>query len=128
MEYDGTEQPTILIVDDEMELGTMLVRTIRRLVPAAVVGAVLSATQAIDVLLTQRTDLVLTDLWMPDMDGAQLAQVVKTRWPTTRVIIFSGSTEQALDEIMQTVHADAYLLKPFSRDELAAVLLPLLAS
>ena len=128
MEYDGTEAPTILVVDDEMELGNMLVRTIRRLVPAAVVGAALSARQAIDVLLTQRTDLVLTDLWMPDMDGAQLAQVVKTRWPTTRVIIFSGSTKQALVEITQTVQADAYLLKPFSRDELAAVLLPLLAS
>jgi two-component system response regulator YesN len=126
MEGDGTAPPVILIVDDEAEIGTILVRQIRRLLPAAVIGAVLSAAQALEVLLVQPTDVVLTDLRMPDMDGAQLTQLIKTRWPTTRVIIFSGSTEEALRQVMQAVQADAYLVKPFSRDELAAALLPLL--
>jgi two-component system, response regulator YesN len=126
MERDGTEPPTILVVDDEVEVGDMMVRMIRRLLLASTVGAVLSAVQAIDVLLVQGTDVVLTDLRMPGMDGAQLTQIIKTRWPTTRVIIFSGSTDQALNEVTRRVQADAYLTKPFSRDELAAVLLPLL--
>jgi two-component system, response regulator YesN len=128
MEHDGTKPPMILVVDDEFDVGDMLVRLIRRLVPTATVGAVLSAVQAIDVLLVQGTDVVFTDLRMPGMDGVQLTQIIKTRWPTTRVIIFSGSTEQALREIAQTVQADAYLVKPFSRDELATVLLPLLGN
>jgi two-component system response regulator YesN len=126
MEQDGTEPPVILIVDDEVDIGEVMVRMIRRLLPAAVVGAVLGAAQAIEVLLVQRTDVVLTDLRMPDMGGAQLAQIIKTRWPATRVIIFSGSTEEVLSEIAQQVQADAYLVKPFSRAELAKVLLPLL--
>jgi two-component system response regulator YesN len=128
MEHDGTKPPMILVVDDEFDVGDMLVRLIRRLVPTATVGAVLSAVQAIDVLLVQGTDVVFTDLRMPGMDGVQLTQIIKTRWPSTRMIIFSGSTEQALRDLAQTVQADAYLVKPFSRDELATVLLPLLGN
>jgi two-component system, response regulator YesN len=126
MEQDGTEPPAILIVDDEFDISDVMKRMIHRLVPAAVVGCALSALQAIEVLMVQRMDVVLTDLRMPDMDGAQLTQIIKTRWPTTRVIVFSGSTDQALRKIAQVVQADAYLPKPFSRAELAVVLLPLL--
>ena len=126
MEQDGTEPPAILVVDDELDIGDMMKRMIQRLLPAATVGAVLSGPQAIEVLNVQRIDVVLTDLRMPDMDGAQLTMLIKQRWPHTRVIIFSGSTEVALREIVEHVQADACLLKPFSRAELTAVLLPLL--
>ena len=126
MEQDGTEPPAILIVDDDSAVGSMLVRMIGRLLPAATVGTVLSAAQALEVLLVQRTDVVLTDLRMPDMDGAQLTQMIKARWPTTRVIIISASADQILEQIARAVQADAYLAKPFSRDELAKVLFPLL--
>ena len=36
-------------------------------------------------------DLVLTDLHMPDMDGWQLLSAVRSRWPSIRVGIHSGS-------------------------------------
>ena len=126
MEQDGTEPLTILIVDDEPTVGMVLVRMIGRLLPAAAVSAVLSAAQALDVLLLQPADIVLTDLRMPEMDGAQLTQIIKTRWPTTRVILISASADQVLRQIAQSVQADAYLIKPFSRSELAEALLPLL--
>jgi CheY-like chemotaxis protein len=77
-------------------------------------------------MLVQRTNVVLTDLFMPEMSGAQFAVIIKARWPTTRVIILSESAERALGETARTVQADAYLVKPFSRDELTKVLMPLL--
>jgi DNA-binding NarL/FixJ family response regulator len=83
-----------------VEIGSVMVRMIRRLLPSATVGAVLS--------------------------GAQFAVIIKARWPTTRVIILSESAERALGETARTVQADAYLVKPFSRDELTKVLMPLL--
>ena len=128
MEHHGTEPATILIVDDEAAIGDMMVRMIRRLLPDAIVGAVLSAPQAIEVLNAQQIDVVLTDLRMPEIDGAQLTLLIKARWPQTRVVIISGSTAQAVERVMQAVRADAFLVKPFSRGELAQVLLPLLAS
>jgi CheY-like chemotaxis protein len=128
MEHHGTEPATILIVDDEAAIGDMMVRMIRRLLPDVIVGAVLSAPQAIEVLNAQQIDVVLTDLRMPEIDGAQLTLLIKARWPQTRVVIISGSTAQALERVMRAVRADAFLVKPFSRGELAQVLLPLLGS
>jgi CheY-like chemotaxis protein len=126
MQQDGTEPPAILVVDDEVDIGDVMVRMIRRLVPKATVGAVLSGPQAIEVLMVQPMDVVFTDLRMPAMSGADLTRLIKARWPQTRVIIFSGSPDLSLRENARTVQADAYLTKPFSRAELAAVLLPLL--
>jgi two-component system, response regulator YesN len=126
MEQDGAEPPAILIVDDEPDIGDVVKRMIRRIVPQAVVGTTLSALQAVEVLMVQRIDVVLTDLRMPEMDGAHLTGLIKDRWPGTRVIIFSGSADLRLNATAQRVRADAYLPKPFSRAELAEVLLPLL--
>jgi CheY-like chemotaxis protein len=126
MEHNGTGRPTILVVDDDPDIARMLVRMLSRLVPTAHVHAVLSGAQALDVLQAQRTDVVLTDLQMPGMDGTQVLQSVKARWPTTRVIVMSASAANALRQMAQAVQADAYLVKPFSGDEVAQALLPLL--
>jgi CheY-like chemotaxis protein len=126
MEHNGAEPPAILVVDDEFDVSDMLVRLIRHLVPTATVSAVLSAAQAIAVLNVQRIDVVCTDVQMPDMSGAELTGLIKTRWPHTRVILLSGSTKLSLRDVERAVQADAYLAKPFSRVELAAVLFPLL--
>jgi two-component system, response regulator YesN len=126
MQQDGTKPPAILVVDDEVDIGDVMVRMIRRLVPKATVGAVLSGSQAIEVLMVQPIDVVFTDVRMPGMSGADLTRLIKERWPQTRVVIFSGSPDLSLRDIARIVQADAYLTKPFSRDEMAKVLLPLL--
>lgn len=51
-----------------------------------------SAREALAHLETGETvDLVLTDLHMPDMDGWQLLRAVRSRWPSIRVGVHSGS-------------------------------------
>jgi CheY-like chemotaxis protein len=119
----GAARPAILIVDDELIVGEAMGRMVQRLLPAANIRVVASAAQALDVLRAQMVDVVLTDLHMPGIDGAQLTQTIKARWNATRVILISGSTDEALGKVAQ---ADGYLIKPFSRAELAAVVQPLL--
>jgi two-component system, response regulator YesN len=118
----GVAPLTILVVDDEPDVGDVVGRMVKRLLPAADVRVVANAAQALDALTAQPVDVVLTDLWMPVMDGAQLAQTIKARWPTIRVVLISGSSERVLDQAAQAAQADSYLLKPFSRAELATVL------
>ena len=56
------------------------------------VVTVSSAREALAHLETgEAVDLVLTDLHMPDMDGWQLLRAVRSRWPSIRVGIHSGS-------------------------------------
>ena len=121
MEQDATKTTAVLVVDDEAAIGDLMRRMLGRLLPAATVGAVLNAAQAIEVLKVQPIDLVLTDVRMPEMDGVQLTQLIKARWPQTRVVLFSGMASVDLEMAAQTGQADGYLAKPINRNTLTQV-------
>jgi two-component system, response regulator YesN len=116
-----TRPSAVLIVDDEVAIGDVMRRMLGRLLPAATIGAVLSAAQAIEVLMAQPIDLVLTDVRMPVMDGVQLTQLIKARWPEIRVVLFSGMALVDLELAALAGQADGYLVKPINRDTLAQV-------
>jgi two-component system, response regulator YesN len=124
---DGTELPVVLVVDDEAEIGDVMRRMLGRLLPTATVDAVLSAAQAIEALIAQPIDLVLTDVRMPEMDGVQLAQLIRARWPTTRVVLFSGMATVDLEVAALAGQADGYLAKPINRNTLTQVVQQLLS-
>jgi two-component system response regulator YesN len=122
MDRGETMPSAVLVVDDEAAIGDVMRRMLRRLLPTATVDAVLSAAQAIEVLMAQPVDLVLTDLRMPGMDGVQLAQLIRARWPTIRVVLFSGTAAESLERAAEVVQADGYFKKPFSLDIVTQVI------
>ena len=63
-------------------------------------------------------DLLLTDMVMPKMNGAELAEKVRSQQPTARVLFMSGYTEGAA----KARPNDPWLIKPFSPDELSQVI------
>jgi CheY-like chemotaxis protein len=64
-------------------------------------------------------DLVLTDLGLPGMSGPDFCNEVRRRWPDVAIVFATGLDEKpALDDHNRT----ALLRKPFSIDELGAVL------
>ncbi len=67
-------------------------------------------------------DLVLVDLGMPDVDGWQVVQAVRKRWPPVPVYLLTGY-EVVLDpEEAVRAGATGVVAKPVSYDALAAVL------
>jgi len=64
----------------------------------------------------ERFDLVLTDVVMPHMSGAELARHIRERCPAIRIVMVSGHAERA-GEFGPTL-ADAFLPKPFRKEEL----------
>src|SRR5262245_17381559 len=77
---------------------------------------------ALNHLATHRTDLVLTDLNMPGMDGIVLIETIRQRpVPHPKIIAVSGSSDLGYDNIQEaatSVGADAVLAKPISREQL----------
>ena len=57
-------------------------------------------------------DVIITDLFMPGMDGVTLARILKRRHPTLKVILMSGINPPAIHG------GDAFLLKPFTQNQL----------
>jgi len=117
----------ILIADDDRATRDTLVSLL-----AATGHETHAAASAYELLdLAQQYpqfDLILTDLKMPRMDGIQLLEALRRRYPKARVIIMSAfSTADTVVAAMRRGVAD-YLQKPFDWAELQEVLRRALAS
>lgn len=107
----------VLIVDDEPH--------IRRLIQAALVRADYATAEAgtaretLERLRSERPDVVLLDLGLPDRDGLELVPLVKKDSDATLIVV---SARDATDEKVAALDlgADDYLTKPFDTDELLA--------
>jgi CheY-like chemotaxis protein len=81
----------------------------------------------------QRTfDAVVTDIWMPHVDGAELIRKIKKAQPGLPVVAITGGAPKRPMKMSlahaEEVGADAALLKPVDRTELQSTLERLLAS
>ncbi|NNJ62382.1 MAG: HDOD domain-containing protein [Dactylosporangium sp.] len=66
---------------------------------------------ALEMLATDPADVVVSDMRMPDMDGAGLLQEVRTRWPDTVRIILSGYADEGA-ALRSVPVAHQFLAKP----------------
>jgi diguanylate cyclase (GGDEF)-like protein len=75
-----------------------------------------------DALEQTRPDLVVLDLDMPHVNGAELCRVVRTdpRWSSLPVLFLTAHTDTSAVEDVFAAGADDYLAKPFGRAELRA--------
>ena len=85
------EKPVILCVDDE-QIPLVLRKTVLEKLGYSVVTAN-SGAEALEQLQRQHVDLVLTDMLMPGLSGAELAREIKQRMPKLPIILFSGVNE-----------------------------------
>lgn len=63
-------------------------------------------------------DLVLLDYFMPQLDGVQTLEWMRKLNPNVKIIICSGADALLLRRIVAECHADGYVQKPFSLQEL----------
>lgn len=107
----------ILVVEDEDPLRKIIVRM---LVSGGYnVTGVGSARRALDILQKDsEIKLVLSDVIMPGMNGAELAKTIMANHRGVKVIMMSGYTDGHLDKIRDLHRDKAFIQKPCSRDVL----------
>ena len=88
--------------------------------------------EALDLLDSQAVDLIVTDLWMPNLDGVELLKRLRATNANIKVIAISGGgMRKPIDvsaALAQTWGADAVLYKPFDNDDLVAEIRRLLGT
>lgn len=74
--------------------------------------------EIIDYISSQKVDIILLDITLPDANGTELCREIKKISPTTSVIMFSNRSERSI--IMQSIQngASGYILKNTSINEL----------
>ncbi|HXQ23178.1 MAG TPA: UDP-3-O-acyl-N-acetylglucosamine deacetylase [Candidatus Acidoferrales bacterium] len=110
---------TVLVVDDEPEIRTSL-----RGILAEEGLRVLEAgdgRQALDVVHRENPELVILDIWMPEVDGLQLLQQLHDETPAPAVIMISGHGNIETAVKATKLGAFDFIEKPFSLDALLRV-------
>jgi diguanylate cyclase (GGDEF)-like protein len=111
--------PSVLVVEDEVVIAKDIESTLSEL-GYRVVGNVRSGTAALQAIEDTRPRLVLSDIRIKgDMDGIELAAIVKARFGTPVVFLSSHADETTLARVTAT-SPYGYIVKPFSARELRA--------
>lgn len=121
MQVDSPEKkgkiPVVLLVDDEENILTSLRRLFRPLGYQILVAT--GGEAALDILTTTYVDLVVSDMRMPNMDGAQFLEQVAKRWPGTIRILLTGYAD--LTSTISAVNKGniyRYISKPWEDNDL----------
>src|SRR5699024_570558 len=80
-----------------------------------------NGVKALEMVEEFQPDVVMTDIKMPYMDGMELANRVKTEYPATKLLIFTGFDEFEYAKEAVHLEVEEYLLKPVNSVELTGV-------
>ena len=110
-------KPLILVVEDDPSVKNLITTTLkahdyRFLSTANGQGAIIDAS-------SHNPDIILLDLGLPDMDGVEVIQRIRT-WSNVPIIVISARSEDTDKIDALDAGADDYLTKPFSVEELLA--------
>jgi CheY-like chemotaxis protein len=111
---------TVLVIEDNPDLRDYL-----RLALEAEAFKVLTAAngrEALSYLNGHQVDAVVTDLFMPEMDGIEVIAAVRQRFPNVRVIAISGKPGVDYLSVARELGVAATLRKPFEIADLIAAL------
>jgi DNA-binding NtrC family response regulator len=109
----------ILVVDDEPDMRDALTAALRR--EGLCISTATNGIEALEKVQAQQFDLIITDVRMPRMGGLALLQEMKRTAATIPVVMMTGYGR--IEDAVEAMKAGAfdYLLKPFSLEDLKAV-------
>jgi two-component system cell cycle sensor histidine kinase/response regulator CckA len=113
---------TVLVIEDEPSVRVVTTQTLEAFgykVLAAADGA-----EAIQLHQTHKDDIrvVLTDLMMPGMDGAEAIRILRARDPRLKIIATSGIGVDSSDHAQPLEGVDHFLAKPYTAPTLLAAI------
>lgn len=119
---DATEprQPILLCVDDEPNILSSLRRLFRG--KGFQVRIAEGGKAGLALLETETVDLVISDMRMPEMDGAQFLEQVRARWPDTLRLLLTGYSD--ITSIIDAINRGEiyrYITKPWDDNDIVLI-------
>lgn len=116
----STQQPRVLLVDDEKDLCMLMQMSLKRIGIRAEVAY--NVTQAKQQLKAHRFDACLTDLNLPDGDGIQLVQHVTEHYPNTPIAVITAYGNMEIAIAALKAGAFDFVSKPVQPEDLQQLL------
>lgn len=114
---------SIILVDDEEEVRKSIIKQIDwESAGFEVVGDAENGEDGLEKIELLEPNVVLTDIRMPYMDGLTLTEKIRQRYPSTKVVIFSGYDDFEYAQRAIKLNVTEYILKPVNVEELTSIL------
>ncbi len=114
---DTPDKPKLLVIDDEVQIRRAVRNALRDLTDQVV--EVATGREGIDQAAASMPDLIVLDLGLPDMAGADVCREVR-RWGTMPIVVLSARHAEEEKVNLLNLGADDYVTKPFSTLEFSA--------
>src|ERR671934_584548 len=112
----------VLIADDHRLMAEGVKRALAEADDFEVVGEAQNGAQVLPLVSRLRPDMVLLDLRMPQMDGLQCLAEIRERYPETKVVVLSVSTDPEVIQAVLKRGASAYIVKNVNPADLPSAL------
>jgi CheY-like chemotaxis protein len=108
----------VLVVEDRPDILELMLLSLEG--AGFEVEAALNGREALEVQQRRAADVVITDIFMPEMDGIETIDRIRAEYPDTRIIAMSCGADDKQDylKVARQIGADATLAKPFATAEL----------
>ncbi len=107
---ESTFDATVLVVDD-VALNVKVLRNVLKNFGVTVMDC-LSAGEALEMLKTAKPDLIMTDLWMPEMNGEEFAKITKARPETAGIPVIAVTADIQIEDPDKVF--DGLIFKPIT--------------
>jgi two-component system, NtrC family, sensor kinase len=118
----GTRALGVLIVDDSRSIRAILRRTLEESGVPCRIALAADGREALELAGRRRLDLVLMDVDLPRADGFTVMRELTRLHPTAEVVVVSADRREGSVREAIALGASRYVAKPFSRDQIAALL------
>ncbi|HTI52521.1 MAG TPA: response regulator transcription factor [Planctomycetaceae bacterium] len=111
-----------LVIVDDHPIAVLGVRVgLKRFADIHIEGEALDGTTGLALILERQPDVALIDVWLPDMDGFDLAERLRETSPETRVIIISGDITPAMRSRISDLGISGFFQKSEPLERLAGL-------
>lgn len=120
-ELSSEHNGTLLLLDDEINITNSLKRI---LVPLKyTVLTACNGYEGLELLENNHVDVIISDMRMPEMDGAEFLKIASEKWPDVRRILLTGYADiNSAVSAINNGKVDYYLHKPWQQKELEIII------
>jgi YesN/AraC family two-component response regulator len=119
----GSQPPlSILVVEDDTLFNKIMGSVIPMKFPGITFNTAVNGTSGLQLFKEHTPDIVITDINMPEMDGIQMAQAIKSIKDDVRFIVLSGYSDTTYLEKISALGAHGSLVKPVDLGKLFAMI------
>lgn len=114
---------TTVIAEDDFRVADIHEKFLKKFEEIEVVGKSLNGDQTLRILQEKTPDLLILDVYMPDMLGSDLLPIIRERFPKVSIIMITAATDKFFIEKALGYGVENYLIKPVNRERFDEVII-----